>query len=475
MSGRERKRRTAAQRGSADGGRFVGEVVAVVGYGASGRAAAAALAAEGARVRVTEARVAGQLDTSDLPAGVELLAGGHRPEHLDGVTRVVTSPGVPPVAPVLGWAAERGVPIWSELELGARLCGVPYLAVTGTNGKTTTVELLAAMLVASGVKARACGNVGHPLSLAAGEPWDVLAVEASSFQLYHTDRFHPKVSVLLNLAPDHLDWHGSMETYAAAKARIFERQRRGEVHVGNASDPSAAAVSAGARCHIRWFVGGAPEPGQTGVEGDRIVVRGAGASGRRTFRLPASGGPGFVEDASAAVTAALAYGVDADAVQAGLSSFAPLPHRGEVVAQTGMVRFLDDSKATNPHAALAALAGRQGVVLIAGGLAKGVDLTPLRAASSGLTSVVAIGEATPALEEAFAGAVPVRRATTIEEAVALAFVEAAGRGDVILAPACASQDMFRDYRERGDRFAGAARALARALERKGPGRENAHG
>jgi UDP-N-acetylmuramoylalanine--D-glutamate ligase len=472
VSGRARPRRAAKRSSSADAGRFAGEVVAVIGYGASGRAAAAALAAEGARVRVTEARAADQLDTSELPAGVELLAGGHRPEHLDGANRVVTSPGVPPSAPVLGWAAERGLSIWSELELGARLCGVPYLAVTGTNGKTTTVELLAAMLVASGVKARACGNVGHPLSLAAREAWDVLAVEASSFQLYHTERFHPKVSVLLNLAPDHLDWHGSMEEYAAAKARVFERQRRADVHVGNASDPAASAVSAGARCYVRWFVDGAPELGQTGVEGDLVVVRGIGDSGRRTFRLPADG-PGFGEDAAAAVTAALAYGVDEAAVQAGLSSFAPLAHRGEVVTQTGMVRFLDDSKATNPHAALAALAGREGVVLIAGGLAKGVDLTALRAAATSLTAVVAIGEASPALEEVFAGAVPVRRATTMEEAVALAFVEAAGHGDVLLAPACASQDMFRDYRERGDRFAGAARALVTALEREEPGREDA--
>jgi UDP-N-acetylmuramoylalanine--D-glutamate ligase len=150
-------------------------------------------------------------------------------------------------------------------------------------------------------------------------------------------------------------------------------------------------------------------------------------------------------------------------VQAGIDSFAPLGHRGEVVAQTDMVRFLDDSKATNPHATLAALAGRRHVVLIAGGLAKGVDLSPLRAASESLTAVVAIGEATQELERVFAGASPVRRATTIEEAVALAFVEAAGGGDVLLAPACASQDMFRDYRERGDRFAGAARALVTAL------------
>jgi UDP-N-acetylmuramoylalanine--D-glutamate ligase len=465
MSGR-RKRVKVPQR-AADAGRFAGQLVVVVGSEASGRAAAAALAAEGARVRVTELRPADRVDASGLPPGVELLTGGHRPEHLDDASLVVTSPGVPPDAPVLAWAATRGLPVWSELELGARLCAVPYLAVTGTNGKTTTVELLASMLSAAGLKARACGNVGHPFSLAAREPWDVLAVEASSFQLFHVDRFHPKVSVLLNLAPDHLDWHGSIEAYAAAKARIFERQRRADVHVGNAADPVSADVSRTARCQVRWFRDGAPEPGETGVENGRVIVRDEDGAGRRTFDLP-SDGPGVAADAAAAITAALSFGVDEAAVQDGLSSFAPLEHRGRVVAETGMVRFLDDSKATNPHATLAALAGRHGVVLIAGGRAKGVDLSPLRAAAGSLTAVVAIGEATGELETVFAGLVPVRRATTIEEAVALGFVEAAGRGDVILAPACASQDMFRDYRERGERFAGAARALVTALERTAP-------
>jgi UDP-N-acetylmuramoylalanine--D-glutamate ligase len=375
---------------------------------------------------------------------------------------------------VLQWAAERALPVWSELELGARLCTVPYLAVTGTNGKTTTVELLASMLAASGLKARACGNVGHPFSLAAREPWDVLAVEASSFQLYHVERFHPKVSVLLNLAPDHLDWHGSMEAYGRAKARIFERQRRDDVHVGNASDPAAAALSRTARCGLRWFRDGAPEAGETGVEEGKVLVRGDEGAEPRTFRLPA-GGAGLAVDGAAAVTAALAFGVDPGAVQEGLSSFSPLAHRGEVVAETGMVRFLDDSKATNPHAALAALTGRRGVVLIAGGRAKGVDLSPLRAAAGSLIAVVAIGEATDELEVVFDGVTPVRRATTIEEAVALAFVEAAGAGDVLLAPACASQDMFRDYRERGERFAGAARALVTALARIDPDRSDADG
>jgi UDP-N-acetylmuramoylalanine--D-glutamate ligase len=472
MTPKARARARSRRRRTPDRERFAGMPVVVVGYGASGRAAAATLTSEGARVRVTEARPLSDVDAAGLPPDVELLAGGHRAEHLDGAALVVTSPGVPPDAPVLRWAAERELPVWSELELGARLCSVPYLAVTGTNGKTTTVELLASMLSASGLKARACGNVGHPFSLAAREPWDVLAVEASSFQLRFIERFHPKVSVLLNLAPDHLDWHGSTEAYAAAKARIFERQRRADVHVGNASDPDAAAVSRTARCQVRWFREGAPDPGETGLEEGRVVARAEDGAVRRAFDLP-EGGPGLAADGAAAVTAALSYGVEPGAIQEGLSSFSPAAHRGEVVAETGAVRFLDDSKATNPHAVLAALAGRDDVVLIAGGRAKGVDLTPLRSAAGSLTAVVAIGEATGQLETVFAEAVPVRRAATIEEAVALAFVEAAGHGDVLLAPACASQDMFRDYRERGERFAGAARALVTALARTDPDRSDA--
>src|SRR5206468_6184206 len=165
------------------------------------------------------------------PAGVETRYGGHRPEHLDGITLVVASPGVPPGAPIIAWAHGRGVPLWSELELGARLCRVPYVGVTGTNGKTTTVEMLAAMMRAAGVVARACGNVGYPFSLAAREEGlDALAVEASSFQLAFQETFHPEVSVLLNVAPDHLDWHGTLEAYVAAKAMIYAHQGAGDIH-----------------------------------------------------------------------------------------------------------------------------------------------------------------------------------------------------------------------------------------------------
>ena len=449
----------------------------VIGFGISGRAAASALAAEGAEVRVSEARSQSELEAwADRVEGaeraavgpleeVEVLAGGHRPEHLDGATLVVVSPGVPQGADVLDWARRRGLPIWSELELGARLCRVPYVAVTGTNGKTTTVELVAAMMRAAGLSAAACGNVGYPFSVAARDgALGALAVECSSFQLAFQRSLHPKVSVLLNLAPDHLDWHGTFAEYVAAKARVFAGQEQGDTHVGNRDEPEAARVSREAPCAVRWFGSGRPSPGDVGVEAGHIVTASleteAPDAGILTdLGSPASRHPSFVIDAAAAAAAGLAFGLPADAVGTAIRSFAPLPHRGAVVAEVGSMRFVDDSKATNPHAALAALEGLKDAVLIAGGLAKGVDLSPMASAAGSLAGVVAIGEAAPEVAMVFDGLVPVLRASSIEEAVEIAYGATPVGGTVILAPACASQDMFRDYRERGERFAAAARSV----------------
>jgi UDP-N-acetylmuramoylalanine--D-glutamate ligase len=452
-----------------------GRTVVVVGYGVSGRAAAQVLLDRGASVRVTEARpleALGSLEGEPLPDPdrVELLAGGHRPEHLDGASLVIVSPGVPQSAPTIGWARDRGLSVWSELELGARLCRVPYVGITGTNGKTTTTEMVAAMMRAAGVSARACGNVGYPFSLAARDPGlQALAVEASSFQLAFHESFHPQVSVLLNVAPDHLDWHGSFEAYTEAKARIYARQGPGDVHIGNRDDVAGEATSARAPCEVRWFRCGPPEGGEIGVE-DGVVRDGDGA----TYGKPPGAGRAFLSDAAAAAAAARAFGVPAKAVQAALESFAPLPHRGAVVAKAGSVRFVDDSKATNPHAALAALEGLTGAVLIAGGQAKGVDLSPLVAAVPSLAAVVAIGESAPSLVRIFKGTVPVRVARTMDQAVRAAYAAAPRGGTVILAPACASQDMFRDYRERGDRFAAAARSIASRMRRSEPAGRRGH-
>jgi len=443
---------------------FEGERAVVIGLGVSGRAAARVLTDEGAEVRVSEVRPAGELEVPDGLEGVQVLAGGHRDEHLEGASLVVLSPGVPEATPIVRRALELGIPVWSELEIGARLCTAPYVAVTGTNGKTTTTEMLAACLRAAGLDAVACGNIGLPFSIAAREGHDALAVEASSFQLRFHESFSPRVSVLLNLAPDHLDWHGTLDAYAEAKARVFANQTDDDVHVGNAGDAAAAEVSRRARCRIVWFRASRPADGEVGFEEGEIVSRVDGELRLGSFPGKTTG---LRSDAAAAAAAALGFGLGVDAVAAGLAVVPTLPHRGEVVAEVDGVRFVDDSKATNPHAALASLEGREEVVLIAGGLAKGVDLRPLGSAARALTAVVAIGEARWEVVRVFEGIVPTRMASSMEGAVRAAMELSSKVGTVLLAPACASQDMFRDYAERGERFAAAARALEKEAVARG--------
>jgi UDP-N-acetylmuramoylalanine--D-glutamate ligase len=436
-----------------------GKGVAVVGLASSGLAAVRALAGAGARVRVTEARARQEVAEAAAEAeslGAEVRAGGHAPGHLDGVDVVVTSPGVSEHAEVLRWAASNDLPVWSELEVGARLARCPYVGITGTNGKTTTTEMVAAVMRRAGLDALACGNVGYPFSAAAGEPRDALAVEASSFQLRFHESFRPRVSVLLNVAADHVDWHGSPHRYRDAKRGIFALQGRDDVHVGNRDDDVAAGMSRTAPCRVVWFTLGRPADGEVGYEGGELVSR---LAGEHRLGRPAADAPSHRANAAAAAAAALSFGLAPEPVAEALQEFPPLPHRGQVVVEVRGVRFVNDSKATNPHAALATLGGFPRAVLICGGRSKGVDLSPLREAVPRLDGVVVIGEAADELGEIFGDRIPVHRASSIEEAVAQAYGLASASVPVVLAPACSSWDMFRDYRERGDRFTAAARAL----------------
>jgi UDP-N-acetylmuramoylalanine--D-glutamate ligase len=433
-------------------GRFEGERAVVIGLGVAGEAAARVLAEEGARVLVTESR-ADVATPSDLAGlGVVVTTGGHTRAQLDGATLVVTSPGVPEGAEVLGWARQARLPIWSEVELGARLALAPYAAVTGTNGKTTTTEMLAAAMRESGLDALACGNVGYPFSLAARESHDALAVEVSSFQLRFHETFHPQASVLLNLAPDHLDWHGSVGAYVEAKGRLFENQSGDDVHVGNLDDARAAELSRRASCRVVWFTLAEPGEGQVGYVGETLVSR---LDGEIRLGVPVHDSASHRADAAAAAATAIGFGIDPEAAGLAVCSFAPLAHRGGVVAESGGVRYVDDSKATNPHATLAAVEGLRDVVLIAGGRSKGVDLSPLARLAPSLAAVVTLGEAAGELESLFDGLVPTERASSMEDAVERAARLASEGGWVVLAPACASQDMFRDYAERGERFTNA--------------------
>jgi len=421
-------------------GTFSGERAVVIGAGVAGIAAAGALAKEGASVVITEARPRAQLgDLHTVEAlGAKILAGGHDRSHLDGATLVVTSPGIPPSADVRRWARERD-----------------------TNGKTTTSGMIAACLRAGGLDAVACGNIGRPFPTAALEHHDVLVVEASSFQLADQESLHPRVSVLLNLAPDHLDWHGSFEAYVGAKRRIYAQQTAvGDVHVGGRDDVLAANVSAEAPCRVVWFRSDDPGPDEVGYRDDTLLamLNAPQELGRIDVERA-----GYRADAAAAAAAALAFGVEGPAVRDGLASFAPQRHRGESVAEADGVRFLDNSKATNVHAAIAAIDGVRDAVLIAGGRAKGQDLSPLATRVGRLAGVVAVGESADAVTETFDGLVVVRRAGSIEEATQMAFALAPRPGVVLLAPACASWDQFHDYRERGERFSAAARSIAREV------------
>lgn len=444
----------------------------VVGLGASGRAAIRVLAAAGVEVVVAEERPEHPAAGGLAGAGVTVHLGRPAVEALDAaIDLVVPSPGVPEGAPVLHAAAARGIPIWSEPELGLRLHPRQLVAVTGTNGKTSTTELLAAMLAADGRDVRACGNIGTPVCEAAADapPAAVLVAELSSFQLRFAGRLRPRVGVLLNLAPDHLDWHRDLTAYGAAKARLWEAQQPGDWAVANADDPVTLTLrDRHAPAGRAAFSGTGPVPLGVGVEDGVLVARLPSARATTALLavtdLPAPQAPHLIANVAAAATAALLAGASPDAVVAAARGFRPGRHRLEVVATDRRgIRYLDDSKATNVHAATAALRAVGSAVWIAGGLAKGVDLAPLAEELAGVHDAVLIGTAADELALVCDRAgVPAHHAPSIEAAVALAAGLARPGDDVVLAPACASFDQFTSYAERGERFAAAARAAAAA-------------
>jgi UDP-N-acetylmuramoylalanine--D-glutamate ligase len=468
--------------------------VLVAGLGVSGRAAAQVLAARGVRVRTYDD---GAADADENDAASFLGRDG-----LAQVDLVVTSPGLHPDHPVLAAAAARGVEVVSEVELAWRLRAdrssgggpAPWLAVTGTNGKTTTVGMLASILAAGGEHAAAAGNVGNPLVLAATDPsLDVLAVELSSFQLHFTRSMSAQAAAVLNVAPDHLDWHGSLAAYAADKGRIFERARVACVY--NAADPVTrrlveeadvvdGAVAVG-------FTLGTPGVGQLGLVEDVLVDRGFAAA-RHTHatelatlddlaQLAGPDGrvaPHVVANALAAAALALAHGVAPEAVRDGLRAFGPGAHRIVTVGRADGVAYVDDSKATNAHAAAASLAAfpAGSVVWIAGGLAKGATFDELvETRRDRLLGAVLIGVDRAPLRDALARhapQVPVIEVEPGETGEVMTRAVHAARGlaarapagtvpTVLLAPACASMDQFVSYADRGDRFAAAVQDLTK--------------
>jgi UDP-N-acetylmuramoylalanine--D-glutamate ligase len=436
----------------------------VIGLGASGRAAAALLAAAGVRVTVVDDRPDHPAAEEARQAGQEVVLDRPAVDLLDDIDLVVPSPGVPERAPVLARAAAAGLPIWSEPELGWRLHPRRLLAVTGTNGKTSTTELLAATLVAGHLDAVACGNIGRPFSTAAAAagPDSVLVAELSSFQLRFAGTLRPEVGVLLNLADDHLDWHGDAEGYAAAKARLWEAQRPGDWAVANAADPVTMALRdrTAPAAHAAFSGEGAVDGVGVGIHGGTLQARTPGFEGPLldVADLPLDA-PHHVASVAAAACAALLAGVAPTTVADVARTFRPGRHRLELVAEEGGVRWVNDSKATNVHAAAAALRSAPSLVWLAGGLAKGVDLAALAPALGAVHDAVLFGTASDELAGVCrAAGVRAHVVDSIEEAVELASRVAAPGDTVLLAPACASFDQFRDYAERGERFAAAVRS-----------------
>jgi len=447
-----------------------GKRITVAGAARSGLAAAELLVRRGARVTLSDTRSVVP-EAQPLEAlGVGLELGGHTEETFTTADLVVLSPGVPPEQPVIAAARARGVPVIGEVELASRWLLGRVIAITGTKGKSTTTALTGRILETAGFKVTVGGNIGAPLSaqVTASTPDTVHVVETSSFQLEEIETFHPWIAVMLNFSPDHLDRHPTVEAYAAAKARIFDNQGPEDWAVINADDPSVLRLAERSRAAKRLFARHARLAEGTVVENGWIVDR-SGPEPERLVPLTAIRllGPHLVSDVMAAATVGSIAGAAPAAMTAAVESFGGLEHAMELVAEVAGVRFVNDSKATNVESALRAIESFDGgLVPIIGGRFKGGDLRMLRAPlAARAKAVVAIGEASSLVREALVDAVDVHAAGSFEDAVAIAFDLAKPAGVVLLAPACASFDMFRDYAERGRRFKEEVARLARLAGR----------
>ncbi|MFN8035902.1 MAG: UDP-N-acetylmuramoyl-L-alanine--D-glutamate ligase [Acidimicrobiia bacterium] len=453
--------------------------VLVLGLGVTGEAVVRHAAAVGDLVTVVEERPGSeryQAWARDASArGVSLVesprANAWR-ELVADTDLVVPSPGVPEGHLALQAAREQGVPVRSEIDLAAEIAPMPIVAIAGTNGKTTVTTLTASMLERSGARTVAAGNIGRPLLDAVRSDLDVVVAEVSSFQLrFTTAAFRPRVAVLLNVADDHLDWHPSLEEYAQAKARVFRNQADGDLLVCCGDDRVAARLAGEAPARRATYHSTSGRPWyrleRDVVEGDRAgdladALGDALGDGEALEALrPVDRG-----NAVAAAIAALEVGAGRDGIRAAIAEFRGLPHRVQPVGKAGGVEYYDDSKATNPHAALRAIEGFDRVVLVAGGRNKGLDLSVLRAAVPRLRSVVAIGEAADELERTLAGLVPVVRASSMHDAVRAARSRARAGDTVLLSPACASFDWYENYAQRGEDF---AREVQELLAEEGHG------
>jgi UDP-N-acetylmuramoylalanine--D-glutamate ligase len=447
---------------------LAGKRVLVVGLGKSGLAAAHFLKARGARVTVSDARPATII--AELPGlvdeGITVEAGSHGLLTFRRQDLIVVSPGVPMSTPELKQVRALGMPIIAELELGWRFLQGEVVAITGSNGKTTTTTLMGEILKADGRPTLVGGNIGRPVTemVAESSPasWSVL--EVSSFQLETTVDFRPLIAVVLNITPDHLDRHGNFETYAAAKTRITERQTAEDFLVLNAEDKPTQMVAANTKAQIFW------------VSPRRVIKQGAFVHGDSIFFTPREGaspepvmpvaeiplaGAHNVENVLAAVCAARLAGVPAATIRVAVKAFKAVEHRLEFVRELDGVRFYNDSKATNVDATVKAVESfAGGIHLILGGKDKDSDYASMSALlSERVKTVITIGSAAEKIERQLADIVKIERAETMQRAVALARQVAVAGDTVLLAPACASFDQFENYEHRGRVFKELVRQL----------------
>jgi UDP-N-acetylmuramoylalanine--D-glutamate ligase len=445
-----------------------GKRVLVVGLARTGVATSLFCAARGANVTATDARTEkaiGDVLSQLRTAGVHLELGGHREETVLEQDLIIPSPGVPADAPLLKSARAKGITVWSEIELADRFLNGRLIGITGSNGKTTTTSLIEHILRSAGICTILAGNIGTPLISRVEETNDasVTVVELSSFQLELIDSFRPNISVFLNLTPDHLDRHHTLDEYGAAKARIFENQTETDSAVLNADDP-ATTKYAPAKPQVFWFSRKQRVAQGAFVRENEIVFRRDGKEETllKLQDIPMAGAHN-VENVLAAVAATRLAGADASAIAKGVRSFSGVEHRLEFVAEIGGVRYYNDSKATNVDATLKALDSFPGRILVVlGGKDKGSDYTGLQKSLREKTILaLLIGAAAEKIEKQIAGSVAIERAGTIERAVEIAS-QAARPGDVVLlAPACASFDQFENYEHRGRVF----KDLVHQLER----------
>lgn len=454
-----------------------GKQTVVVGAGRSGVPAAQLLRSRGARVTLADSAASIEREAELRAAGVAIELGAHRADLLNDADLVVLSPGVDPEQPVIANARKSGVPVIGELELASRWLKGRVIAITGTKGKSTTTTLTSRMLTEAGFDAPAGGNIGTALSgqVDASTEKTLHVVETSSFQLEGTDQFHPWIAVLLNLSADHLDRHPTFDAYADAKARIFRNQTADDWAVVNLDDEGATSLARRAHVRARRFDFALDTPVNDGITVERgtIVRRSNGEAAPllpvASVKLP---GRHILSDVLAATAVCCLAGVPPAAMQRAVETFQGLEHALERVAVIGGVQFINDSKATNIAAASRAIESfERGVVVILGGKFKGGnfgDLAPLLKARA--DAVIAIGESRPQIHAALDGVLPVHDAASMDDAVNTAARTARAGGVVLLAPACASFDMFRDYADRGRQFKAAVKSLERAQSSVGPWR-----